>query len=126
MEEIELRSIIDNNAKKGKFGYKTLEECSIILRKKNSYLLDVRPTENTEGMTAKDLPGDSFYYIPYEQFDSFFKIKNINKESIIVIGCNKGLFSSRLAGYLEAMGYYNVYILNTDIVKLLDILYQNL
>ncbi|MDQ7055840.1 MAG: rhodanese-like domain-containing protein [Persephonella sp.] len=40
------------------------------------------------------------------------------REAVIVVGCKLVEFANRVMGYLEALGYKNVYVLDTDIKAL--------
>jgi 3-mercaptopyruvate sulfurtransferase SseA len=41
------------------------------------------------------------------------------------VACVKGWFANRVMGYLEFMGYNNVYVLDTDVADLIEVHYAH-
>ncbi len=117
----ELSTIIANDAKKENLGHVDLHKTRELLMDVGAMLLDVRPSAKVEGENAQEAGIINTYFTPYEDFHSYIDVLPSDKSAVIVVACLKGWFANRIMGYLEMMGYKNVYVLDTTIVDLIEV-----
>jgi len=94
---------------------KTME----LIKEVGAVLLDVRPPAKVTGDNAVEANIPNAYYMPYPTFTESFDLLPEDKEAVIVIACLKGWFANRIMGYLEVLGYENVYVLGGNIEDLI-------
>lgn len=114
-----LANIISNDIKKENLGHVGIKEARELLMDVGAVLLDVRPAAKVEGENAQEAGIMNAYYIPYPEFADSMDELPADKNTPIVVACLKGWFANRIMGYLEMMGYSNVYVLDTTIVDLI-------
>ena len=92
-----------------------LERALELVKDAGAILLDVRPPAKVNGENAQEADVPSAYYTPYPEFTSYLDILPNDRTTAIVVACLKGFFASRVKGYLEALGYENVYVFTGNI-----------
>ena len=92
-----------------------LEKALELVKDAEAILLDVRPPAKVNGENAQEADIPSSYYTPYTDFTNYLDILPNDKTEPIVVACLKGLFASRVKGYLQALGYENVYVYTGNI-----------
>ena len=116
-----LAGIIANDARKDNLGHVDLHKTRELLMDAGAILLDVRPAPKVTGENAQEAGIQNAIYAPYPKFAEYLESIPSDHTTPIVIGCLKGWFANRIAGYLEMMGYRNVYVLDTTIVDLIEV-----
>ena len=116
-----ITDIILNNVKKDNLGNIDLHKTRELLMDTGAILLDVRPPAKVKGENAQEAGIANAFYTPYPQFAQSLDILPDDKTNPIVIGCLKGWFANRVMGYLEMMGYENVYVLDESIENLIEV-----
>lgn len=76
-------------------------------------LVDVRPPAKVEGPTAPEANIKNSKYIPITEFDKH--LNEFPQDKPIIFGCKLVKFANRAMGYLEALGYKNVFVLDYSI-----------
>jgi len=120
-----LTSIIKSDMEKENLGHINIHKTRELLRDAGAVLLDVRPPAKVEGENAQEAGIMNAYYIPYTEFADSLDILPSAHVTPIVVGCVKGWFANRIMGYLEFMGYNNVYVLDTNITDLIEVHYAH-
>lgn len=120
-----LAKIIENDVKKENLGLVDLHKTRELLMDVGAVLLDVRPAAKVEGDNAQEAGIVDAYYTPYPKFAEYLDILPKDKNAPIVVGCLKAWFANRVMGYLELMGYTNIYVLDTSIVDLIEVHYRH-
>lgn len=116
-----LALIIENDVKKENLGHVDIHKCRELLMDTGAILLDVRPPAKVEGENAQEAGIQNAIYAPYPAFAEYVDSIPSDHTTPIVVACLKGWFANRVAGYLEMMGYRNVYVLDTTIVDLIEV-----
>jgi rhodanese-related sulfurtransferase len=117
----QLTSIIANDVAKENLGHVNLQKTRELLMDAGAVLLDVRPLAKVEGENAQEAGIQNAYYIPYPKFADSLDLLPKDKTTPIVVACVKGWFANRIMGYLEIMGYANVYVLDSAITALIEV-----
>ena len=117
----QLASIIANDIAKDNLGHVDLHKTRELLMDAGAVLLDVRPPAKVEGENAEEAGIANAYYTPFPGFADYLDILPEDKTTPIVVACLKGWFANRVMGYLEVMGYGNVYVLDTSITALIEV-----
>ncbi len=117
----ELAEIIANDTKKENLGHVDLHKCRELIMDAGAILLDVRPAAKVTGENAQEAGIKNALYTPYPQFAEYLDALPSDHTTPIVTACLKGWFANRITGYLEMMGYTNVYVLDTTIVDLIEV-----
>ena len=120
-----LEKIIKNDVQKENLGLVDLHKTRELLMDVGAVLLDVRPPAKVEGDNAQEAGIANAFYMPYTNFAEFLDLLPTEKNTPIVVGCLKAWFANRVMGYLEVMGYTNVYVLQTSIVDLIEVHYAH-
>ncbi|AKF24854.1 sulfurtransferase [Sulfurovum lithotrophicum] len=113
--------IIELNKGKENLGMVNLHQTRELLMDAGAILLDVRPPAKVNGENAQEANIANTYYTPYPEFASYLDELPSEHTNPIVIACVKGWFANRVMGYLEMMGYENVYVLDTNIEDLIEV-----
>ena len=92
-----------------------MEKAMELIRDVGAVLLDVRPPAKVHGENAEEADIPDAYYTPYPEFTNYLDILPKDKTTPIVVACLKGWFANRVMGYLETLGYENVYVLAGNI-----------
>ncbi len=121
----QLSIIIDNNKQKENLAHVDIHKTRELLMDAGAILLDVRPPAKVEGENAQEAGIENAYYTPYPEFANYLDILPNDKTIPIVIACVKGWFANRVKGYLEMIGYSNVYVLDTNIADLMEVHYAH-
>lgn len=121
MTKENLSAIIANDLKKENLGLVNLHKTRELLMDAGAILLDVRPPAKVEGENAQEAGIANAFYTPYTEFTMYLNTLPADKSAPIVVGCLKGWFANRIMGYLEMMGYTNVYVLQDSIVSLIEV-----
>ncbi len=116
-----LSTIIDLNKNKENLGMVTLHQTRELLMDAGAILLDVRPPAKVNGENAQEADIVNAYYTPYPDFANYLDELPSDHTNPIVVACVKGWFANRVMGYLEMMGYENVYVLDTNIEDLIEV-----
>jgi len=117
----ELENIIKRDKEKENLGHVDLHKTRELIMDVGAVLLDVRPSAKVEGENAQEAGIVNAYYMPYPEFAEYLDVLPSAHATPIVVACIKGWFANRVMGYLEFMGYSNVYVLDTDIVDLIEV-----
>ena len=123
--EEKLAKIIANNVEKENFGEVDLHKTRELLMDVGAILLDVRPPMRVEGENAQQAGIINAFYTPYPKFIEFLEILPEDKNTPIIVGCVRARFANRVMGYLEMMGYTNIYVLGVNIVDLIEVHYAH-
>ena len=118
-----LAQIIANDVKKENLGHVDLHKTRELLMDVGAVILDVRPPAKVVGENAQEAGIVNAIYAPYPKFADSLELLPTDKNAPIVVGCLKAWFANRVMGYLEVMGYTNVYVLDTSIVDLIEVHY---
>ena len=110
-----IKEQINFNKEKAELANIDLEKGIELLKEAGAILLDVRPPAKVNGENAQEADIPNAYYTPYPEFTDYLDILPDDKTAPIVTACLKGLFASRVKGYLEALGYENVYVFTGNI-----------
>ncbi len=113
--------VIEANKKKENFGMVTLHQTRELLMDAGALLLDVRPPAKVSGENAQEAGIANAYYTPYPEFTDYLDMLPSDHTTPIVVACLKGWFANRVMGYLEMIGYENVYVLDTSIEDLIEV-----
>ncbi len=116
-----IAAIIANDTTKDNLGMVDLHKTRELLMDAGAVLLDVRPPAKVEGENAEEAGIANAYYTPYPEFANYLDILPEDHATPIVVACLKGWFANRVMGYLEALGYENVYVLDTTITSLIEV-----
>jgi len=116
-----LQTIIDNNKSKDNLANIDLHKTRELLMEVGAILLDVRPPAKVSGENAQEAGIKNAYYTPYPEFYNYLDLLPADKTTPIVVACLKGWFANRVMGYLEMMGYHNVYVLDRTIEDLIEV-----
>ncbi len=117
LERIEAAIKLDKE--KPELGNVDMEKAIELIRDVGAVLLDVRPPAKVSGENAEEADIPDAYYTPYTEFTEYCDILPQDKTAPIVVACLKGWFANRVMGYLEALGYENVYVLGANIEDLI-------
>ena len=117
--------IINDDVKKENLGHIDIHKTRELLMDVGAVLLDVRPPAKVEGENAEEAGIANAYYIPYTEFSEYLDVLPEAHATPIVVACAKGWFANRVMGYLEFMGYNNVYVLDTDVADLIEVHYAH-
>jgi rhodanese-related sulfurtransferase len=116
-----IASIIKDDLQKENLGHVSLHQTRELLMDVGAVLLDVRPPAKVSGENAEEAGIANAYYTPYPEFAEYLDILPESHAAPIVVACLKGWFANRVMGYLEFMGYNNVYVLDTSIEDLIEV-----
>jgi len=116
-----VETIIQINKEKEDLGMVTLHQTRELLMDAGAILLDVRPPAKVSGDNAQEADIANAYYMPYTEFSSYLDELPSDHTGPIVVACLKGWFANRVMGYLEMLGYENVYVLDTNIEELIEV-----
>ncbi len=116
-----LKEIIENNKSKENLGLVDIHKTRELLMDAGAILLDVRPPAKVNGENAQEAGIANAYYTPYTEFTEYLDILPQEKNAPIVVACLKGFFANRIMGYLEMMGYTNVFALQENIEDLIEV-----
>ena len=105
-----IKEQIEFNKNKPDLGIVDLEKSIELLKEVGAILLDVRPPAKVNGDNAKEADIPNAYYTPYPEFTNYLDLLPSDKTTPIVVACLKGWFANRVKGYLESLGYENVYV----------------
>ncbi len=121
MTKENLSAILANDLKKENLGLVDLHKTRELLMDVGAVLLDVRPPVKVEGENAQEAGIVNAFYTPYPKFAEYLDVLPEDKNAPIVVGCLKAWFANRVMGYLEMMGYTNVYVLQESVVSLIEV-----
>jgi len=93
--------------------------------KNGAIILDVRPPAKVSGKTMEETGIKNAMYIPVVDFTKHLNRFPQNKDAVIITTCNLVKFANRVMGYLEALGYKNVYTFDGSTQELMEALTQN-
>ena len=110
-----IKEQIEFNKDKPELGNVDLEKAIELLKDAKAILLDVRPPAKVNGENAQEADIPDSYYTPYPEFTDYLDILPNDRTDPIIVACLKGLFASRVKGYLEALGYSNVFVFTGNI-----------
>ena len=116
-----LTNIIKSDKEKENLGHLDLHKTRELIMDAGAVLLDVRPLAKVEGENAEEAGIANAYYMPYPEFAEYLDVLPSEHVTPIVVACVKGWFANRVMGYLEFMGYNNVYVLDTNIKELIEV-----
>lgn len=107
--------------KEGLLGNIDLHKTRELIRDAGAIFIDVRPPKRVEGENAQEAGIINAIYAPYPDFADYIDELPKDKETPIITGCVKGWFANRVMGYLELMGYTNVYSLDCSVDMLIEV-----
>ncbi len=113
LERIKEQIELDKN--KPELGNVDLQKAIELLKEVGAILLDVRPPAKVKGENAKEADIPDAYYTPYPEFTDYIDLLPDDKTTPIIVACLKGWFANRVKGYLECLGYENVYVFGGNI-----------
>jgi len=116
-------NIIKDDLQKENLGLVSIHKTREMLMDVGAVLLDVRPPAKVEGENAEEAGIANAYYMPYTEFADYLDVLPEAHATPIIVACVKGWFANRVMGYLEFMGYSNVYVLDNDIADLIEVHY---
>jgi rhodanese-related sulfurtransferase len=116
-----LKTIIELDKEKENLGMVSLHQTRELIMDAGAILLDVRPPAKVTGENAQEAGIQNAYYTPYPEFADYLDILPSDHTTPIVVACLKGWFANRVMGYLEMMGYENVYVMDTSIEDLIEV-----
>ena len=114
-----IKAAIAGNKEKPDLGNVNMEKAMELIREVGAVVLDVRPPAKVNGENAEEADIPDAYYTPYPEFTEYCDILPKDKTAPILVACVKGWFANRVMGYLEALGYENVYVLGGNIEDLI-------
>ena len=117
----ELAAIIAANKEKPELGNIDLHKTRELIMDVGAVVLDVRPSAKVSGENAQEADVPNAIYAPYTEFADYLDELPTDHTTPIVVGCVKGWFANRVMGYLEMMGYTNVYVMGFDIAELVEV-----
>ncbi len=103
------------NKEKAELANVNLEKAIELVKDVGAVVLDVRPPAKVNGENAEEADIPNAFYTPYPEFTNYIDILPNDRTTPIVTACLKGWFASRVKGYLEALGYSNVYVFGGNI-----------
>lgn len=116
-----IKEAIESDKQKESLGLTPAEKVKEMLKSQNVIFVDVRPPNKVVGKTAPEAGIPNSYYLPVNEFaDKWKEVIPENKDTVIILGCGKVKFANRVMGYLEALGYKNVYVLDEEIDKFIE------
>jgi len=110
-----IKEQIDFNKEKPELGNVALDKALELVKEVGAIVLDVRPPAKVNGENAEEADVPNAYYVPYGEFTNYIDILPNDKTTPIVVACLKGWFANRVKGYLEALGYENVFVFGGNI-----------
>jgi rhodanese-related sulfurtransferase len=120
-----INGIIASDLQKDDLGHLNIHKTRELIMDAGAVLLDVRPPAKVVGENAEEAGIANAYYIPYTEFSKYLDVLPEAHATPIIVACVKGWFANRVMGYLEFMGYNNVYVLDTNIEDLIEVHYAH-
>ena len=120
---LNIRQAIEADKEKPNLGMVDIHKARELIEEAGAVVLDVRPPAKVEGENAEEANVPNAYYVPVIEFVQQYEDGRIpqDKTTPIIVGCKLVKFANRVMGYLEALGYQNVYVLDTDIADLIEL-----
>ncbi|WP_456393235.1 rhodanese-like domain-containing protein [Persephonella sp.] len=120
---VNIREAIEADKDKPNLGMVDIHRARELIEEAGAVLLDVRPPAKVEGENAEEANVPNAYYVPVTEFVTHFEEGRVpqDRTTPIVVGCKLVKFANRVMGYLEALGYKNVFVLDTDINDLIEV-----
>ncbi len=120
---VNIRQSIEADKGKPNLGMVDIHKARELIEEAGAVVLDVRPPAKVEGENAEEANVPNAYYVPVIEFVQQYEDGRIpqDKTTPIIVGCKLVKFANRVMGYLEALGYQNVYVLDTDIADLIEL-----
>ncbi|WP_297456085.1 rhodanese-like domain-containing protein [Persephonella sp.] len=120
---VNIRQAIEADKEKPNLGMVDIHKARELIEETGAVVLDVRPPAKVEGENAEEANVPNAYYVPVIEFVQQYEDGRIpqDKTTPIIVGCKLVKFANRVMGYLEALGYQNVYVLDTDIADLIEL-----
>ncbi|ADU96614.1 rhodanese-like domain-containing protein [Thermovibrio ammonificans] len=115
-----LKEAIEAFKEKESFGNVNLHRARELIKDLGAYVLDVRPPEHVERENAEEAGIPGAVYIPFTELHQNLDRLPKPKNHPVVVGCKQTKLANRVAGILAALGYVNVYVLDTDIDNLIE------
>ncbi len=114
-----IEKAIEADKKKPNFGLIDLEKVKELYNQ-GALILDVRPVGKVEGRNVEEAGIKNAYYIPITEIPKNLGKLPKDKEAPIITTCKLVKFANRAMGYLEALGYTNVYVFDGSTKDLID------
>ncbi len=115
-----LKEAVKADLEKEEFGHVNVRRARELIRDLGAYVLDVRPPAHVEHENAEEAGIPGAVYIPYPELPAQLDRLPKPKNHPVIVGCKKTRLANRIAGLLLALGYLNVYVLDTDIDNLIE------
>jgi len=115
-----LKEAIKADLEKGEFGHVNVRRARELIKDLGAYLLDVRPPQHVEKENAEEAGIPGALYIPFPELPNQIDRLPKPKNHPVIVGCKQTRLANRVAGILGALGYINVYVLDTDIDNLIE------
>ena len=119
-----IEKAIEADKQKPNLGMIDLEKAKKIY-KNGAIVLDVRPPAKVSGKTMEEAGIKNALYTPVVEFTKHLNRLPQNKDAVIITTCNLVKFANRVMGYLETIGYSNVYAFDGSTQELMEALTQN-
>jgi len=116
-----LESVVVNNNAKDELAHVDIKKCRELIMDAGAILLDVRPPAKVNGENAQEAGIKNAIFAPITEFDNYIDELPSDHTAPIVTACLKGWFANRAKGYLDMLGYENVYVLGTNIEDLIEV-----
>lgn len=116
-----IKAAIAADTNKPELGNIDLHTTRELIMDAGAVLLDVRPPAKVSGENAQEAGIRNAYYTPFPRFTDYMEVLPEDKTTPIVTACMKNFFANRVMGYLEAMGYQNVYALAVPVTDLIEV-----
>lgn len=111
-----IKEAIEADKQKESLGLTPADKVKKMIEEDGAIFVDVRPPARVSGKTAPEAGVPNLYYLPVTEFaERWQEIFPADKTAKIVLACGKVKFANRVMGYLEALGYKNVYVLDEEI-----------
>jgi hypothetical protein len=104
-----IEKAIEQDKKKPNLGLIDIEKVKELYQN-GALMLDVRPVGKVEGKNVEEAGIKNAYYIPITEITKHLDKLPKDKEAPIITTCKLVKFANRAMGYLEALGYTNVYV----------------
>ncbi len=118
-----VREAVAADKEKENLGHVDIHKARELIEEAGAVLLDVRPPAKVEGENAEEANVPNAYYVPVTEFVEHFEEGRVpqDKTTPIVLACNLQKFANRVMGYLEALGYKNLFVLDAPVTDLIEV-----
>jgi len=115
-----LAQALETNKEKPGLGNVDLHKARELIKDAGAVVLDVTLPNLVEEENAAEAGIPTAYYTPYNEFTSYIDELPEDKAQTILVVCRKAFFANRIKGFLEILGYENVFVLADDVKNLIE------